>query len=560
MAASEPPARTEEAADTQLILCPRIDRAPAGFPIFSPDAGMPAWSGLTSLPVELLQMVFVETINSYDSAVGIADEAYDKERAVAPFVLSAVCQRWRTTAVHTPELWSYLAIPPIDSPCEALVPFTERLLKLSSRRPIHLFVHSDSLRAIDWLWKSVVSLAAVHYPRWKRARVVIPPIPQDPSLSFLQQRNPILEDLFIDWMAIHGHGSQYPAVALDAPKLRHLHGSVRPLDPRSRCRSLIVAGMTVDLDEGPTMIEILRHATQLKELSLTGVFGVYHLRQAADAVRLAHLSSMTIWSFDSDVYFVLSALEMPALRRLVLGKMTQRRMTVEGWSNHSLWPFMKDRFPNLDQVEFDSSADTRDAPWTFLTAIHVAEACFPTAKRLVFIDYAFSKLDDYGLLPSLPAGLALESVTLRGRSSFTPFDVQSLPIVLSRIAIWSHEASPDRSAFPAPFRLYIEDLDPVPVWVCRASTRVLGPDNCRFIDKDGHEILSSASDDEAEYTDSDSDSDSAESEASSSESERDEFGEDGPVVTLDGPDWATDDSEDDGWTSEDVSAEYELEG
>ena len=81
-----------------------------------------------NLPEDILALVFDEFAN--DQVLRWPDAEYDHAKALAPFTLAAVCQRWRYLALSLASIWAYFGFP-TDHP--ALHLHHSRLLALLDR-------------------------------------------------------------------------------------------------------------------------------------------------------------------------------------------------------------------------------------------------------------------------------------------------------------------------------------------------------------------------------------------------------------------------------------------
>ncbi|EJD51033.1 hypothetical protein AURDEDRAFT_160176 [Auricularia subglabra TFB-10046 SS5] len=183
---------------------------------------------------------------------------------------------------------------------------------------------------------------------------------------------------------------------------------------------------------------------------------------------------------------------------------------------------LRDKFPTIETLLFDAAIDGQHT-WQIGPVIRVPQrAVFPNLRHLTLANCYFSPLTVYGsaVWPTL------ESITLCGRTKYSPFDYLGMSTFLG-LAAWCAETEAD-STLGGPPRITNFQLE------------------------DGAEIPV-ASDDDARFTDSDAVywTDSS-SEADSSSGDHPGGDDGGALLTVNGPDWNDDDSENDGsWESTD---------
>ena len=96
---------------------------PSGHPVIATPLLM-----AVNLPEDILALVFDGFAN--DQVLRWPDAEYDHAKALAPFTLAAVCQRWRYLALSLAPIWDYFGFP-ADHP--ALHLHHSRLLALLDR-------------------------------------------------------------------------------------------------------------------------------------------------------------------------------------------------------------------------------------------------------------------------------------------------------------------------------------------------------------------------------------------------------------------------------------------
>jgi len=60
---------------------------------------------------DVLLLIFKLMVESVSMDVDWLAQKYDVQAAEAPFTIAAVCRRWRSIALATSALWSYLGFP-----------------------------------------------------------------------------------------------------------------------------------------------------------------------------------------------------------------------------------------------------------------------------------------------------------------------------------------------------------------------------------------------------------------------------------------------------------------
>ena len=65
-------------------------------------------------PDDILHLIFSELVRADDEPDVWPRMSYNHRAAQAPFIVAAVCQRWRVLALATSNLWTYFGFPPAD--------------------------------------------------------------------------------------------------------------------------------------------------------------------------------------------------------------------------------------------------------------------------------------------------------------------------------------------------------------------------------------------------------------------------------------------------------------
>ncbi|EJD51028.1 hypothetical protein AURDEDRAFT_160170 [Auricularia subglabra TFB-10046 SS5] len=496
---------------------------------------------LESLPVELLQTVFVHVLASHGPAFPacLARTEYRVFRARAPFVLSAVCRHWRAVALRTAELWTYIALPSCASAPPARL--LDCLLARSGSRPLDVFLSFSLFRGRP-LWPLVRPVLAA-FPRWRRARVVLPTRMAEHEYALLGQSSTVLEELYISW---NHHWKDSLADWTPSPmlsglqNLRLLHAPVSCLAPQCSLALLSTFELVVDLSDSARVASIIRRAPALRDLTLVSTDKEWQTVTDSSAfpenVCLDRLTSLTLSGYGIAIRVLLVSLKAPNLRKLVLGIAVLDALQKDG----SILVLLRENYSAVETVEFDNSNGLHTL-WGTTTVLDVIHASFPGVRHLVltscyFGDARWPRDANFLTTPHL------ETLTISGNTFGSADGYRD---VASFIA-WIDARTP--------FHLYIRDVRPLPAWLPLALGRIVGSEYCHiFSNDDGTELPTLGDDDdEASFTDPDDDGscDSSMFSASSGPGSEGDDSENVVVGTANGPDWASDDSGDDDWCPE----------
>ncbi|KAH7099849.1 hypothetical protein BKA62DRAFT_708140 [Auriculariales sp. MPI-PUGE-AT-0066] len=125
-------------------------------------------STLSTVPDDVLLIVFETIIGPATLPWPTAE--YSPERAIAPFTLAAVCQRWRSLAQATPTIWSYFGFPPELKLHTQHLRRLDILVSLAKNVTIDVLFECDGWRPdTAQLWNRLTLLMA----QWRTAWITI---------------------------------------------------------------------------------------------------------------------------------------------------------------------------------------------------------------------------------------------------------------------------------------------------------------------------------------------------------------------------------------------------
>ncbi|KZV82182.1 hypothetical protein EXIGLDRAFT_730115 [Exidia glandulosa HHB12029] len=188
-----------------------------------------------TFPVELLCAVFQAFVGE---ATSLWDGWYtkcdiDKQRRTAPFILAAVCRRWRAVTLATPSLWYYIALPPPTSvlDCHTSMYYVDTVLARSRTSPLEIAVDWEHLTDAQWtelrddtqpLLRRVADAAS----RWRIVFVLLPNLAATrENLDDFRRVMPMLEELVVcreDEDGANLWAGDFPVYLPRCPKLRRM--------------------------------------------------------------------------------------------------------------------------------------------------------------------------------------------------------------------------------------------------------------------------------------------------------------------------------------------------
>ncbi|KZV96937.1 hypothetical protein EXIGLDRAFT_764848 [Exidia glandulosa HHB12029] len=279
-------------------------------------------SVMDSVPDDVLRLVFRQVVNTPDRkwpifGVGV----FSKERAQAPFTISAVCRKWRRTACDNSGLWTYLGVPPLacrDGPWPLQV-HLDRVNLLVARSKT-----SDVDVLIDWSgctfdlecttpMEGILTQLFRQSLRWRRVEISLPMHTDRATLSVLRGPTPNLEQLSL----VCPGDNEWDATAQSgflpyAPRLHELELSGSGIFPRP-------------FTDFPSLCALRLWDGSRSSLARTFIFGAQQTLESllictdrldvTAPITLPHLTSLTV---EMRLFVAPSLLVAPCLSKLVL--------------------------------------------------------------------------------------------------------------------------------------------------------------------------------------------------------------------------------------------------
>ena len=163
---------------------------------------------ISALPLDdVLQFIFRDVLDAQDpvrthnplNQLGFTH--YSLERKRAPFTLAAVCRRWRTLAISTTTLWSWISAPDVDEKwLQPVLDSVDLCLVRSRSAPLDVvltgpgFHNESSLELFD----NAVQLVGQHFNRWRTADLQFSRhMDHQKLLQYLRGPSPVLTRLFV---------------------------------------------------------------------------------------------------------------------------------------------------------------------------------------------------------------------------------------------------------------------------------------------------------------------------------------------------------------------------
>ena len=140
-------------------------------------------SSLTACPDELLAEIFSYGCAGPNDYVDSQILRLNSERARAPFIVAAVCQRWRVVTLNHSALWHYLTIPTVvgDNPgrvLEWLPSYINTVLDRSRDAPIDIIIQYINVAAkMVVVMEPIFAALERNSHRWRRFAIVMYGVP-----------------------------------------------------------------------------------------------------------------------------------------------------------------------------------------------------------------------------------------------------------------------------------------------------------------------------------------------------------------------------------------------
>ncbi|KAJ6481255.1 hypothetical protein C8R47DRAFT_1135170 [Mycena vitilis] len=182
-----------------------------------------ALSPLRRVPTEIICTIFTLALHpsTYSSNIINVEEG--------PWVLSAVCSRWRTIVLSQPCFWTHLFLDFTDDPPEseslaALLPTLEAQLERSQQSPLHVTFRTFYEFEVEKREQRVLDLIMLHCDRWETVVFYGPWTLYSPCLESICNELPLLRRLDITVQDIEDDdlGSVLD-VFQDCPRLEELY-------------------------------------------------------------------------------------------------------------------------------------------------------------------------------------------------------------------------------------------------------------------------------------------------------------------------------------------------
>jgi len=168
-------------------------------------------SPLRRLPTEILSLIFTFTLPPY---------AYVPYTEPAPWTVSAVCARWRTTVISQPLFWTsidYTYVPRSLSRVRL-----EAQLRRSGRMPLSIEFHTEDTSTMASEDLHMLQMLCQHAGRWEKFTIWAPGVVYSHLAGFIQDQLTLLRKLEVE-MEYDEEDSMPPMdIFNDAPLLQEV--------------------------------------------------------------------------------------------------------------------------------------------------------------------------------------------------------------------------------------------------------------------------------------------------------------------------------------------------
>ncbi|KZV78995.1 hypothetical protein EXIGLDRAFT_736026 [Exidia glandulosa HHB12029] len=194
---------------------------------------------MASFPLELLREIFFVLAAVIDKELytreGSTIRRHSTHRALIPFIVSAVCRRWRAVALDSPSLWgSYLApahYPDSAEKCGLAEDYIRTVICRSLSGPLDVSVDWGDFDDATWTalrrpLQRILGVIASQSQRWRSFFLFLPVIATTPqTLNMFRQATPLLEELVVNTatdeaLSTNTWRDSFPAYLPHCPKLR----------------------------------------------------------------------------------------------------------------------------------------------------------------------------------------------------------------------------------------------------------------------------------------------------------------------------------------------------
>ncbi|EJD50962.1 hypothetical protein AURDEDRAFT_160105 [Auricularia subglabra TFB-10046 SS5] len=315
---------------------------------------------IEALPSELLMAIFTALFESTDWS-DITHALYSFERRIVPYRLGSVCRSWRRLVRAMPELWTYIATPPVLTRHRTgFMDHVRFQLHQSRLRPLQLVllynVPTMTVHAapeFSWFVELFEMLAQSAY-RWGRVKIIFPPQMRASWFEGLmaERQTPLLDELFIGTYNYYHNEPDFDVLAVPwARGLRRLCAAHIALRFPSALLSVEAASIDVTEEHGyEPVVGALAQLPRIRHLWLG--FDCSPYDSALSTVRLPELVSLVVSGlvhyYDSDIDY-----ETPVTCLVSAPQLKELSVRLCDALNDARWgQIYVAAFPNITDLEF----------------------------------------------------------------------------------------------------------------------------------------------------------------------------------------------------------------
>ncbi|KAL1940245.1 hypothetical protein VTO73DRAFT_9197 [Trametes versicolor] len=241
----------------------------------------------STLPPELLQLIFEHTIDTVDTG---------PEANARLVEITHVCRYWRDVALHTPTLWTHIAVSNLDA--------VKTFLKRSQDLPLYSFIHTtpEALANPKHVFNQVFQAYLTQYGRTYHFKASVT---QSHAFDFVMRRiastrAPLLEKVDIERLPpreTFNIPASRPAEFDGVPRLRYLKlfGEFLPWLPKGP-NALTEINLDSALHDVYTLVSLLGRSPFLERVTISGWFNPRGTRDAR-RVTLTRIKSLRVESY-----------------------------------------------------------------------------------------------------------------------------------------------------------------------------------------------------------------------------------------------------------------------